>query len=909
MNKKYFLIAIVLIGFNTLSAQLKSLNVKITDDLIKHSSQDVNHSTNSKRSASNPKACGVDTVEFPRYRGTAFFTVTVSQGRSLGQLYECPQPLVLSGFTFYAFVAANPPSPKKMNLICNVYNAGSDSLPTGSPLRSDTILIDSTFGGGLLSRIEKHASFKPITLTGKYIITIETDSANLNAGLVTNSYSAGNGQRHNLNCGSISGLWYNGRNLNIGGVSFNCDILLHPHVKYDIGADFRINNNCYNLSDTVKFTNESKNNIIGSRVYNRYEFFNLGYICHNWNNGINPFQNFNSVDYAVKYSSKSNYQVRVISRIYGYRGANFNGCVDTAIKDLNFKPETPSISGLSNVCIGDSSKYIASSTDLGVVFEWSKPNSNTPFFTGNEYKISQVTKNDTFLVRANNNGCYSNTRQFIIRANSYPTSLTFKDDSVCSGSRGIILANSNIGTISWYYNINDNAPFFTGNSFQTPVLNTTTSYFIEANNLGCKLTPRKEVKVNVGSDFAPLEPVLSNDTNICLSSSTSLTINSTVASGLTVRWYDIASGGTSFSNNSSINFTPTQRGLKTFYAEAYNGVCGSSRVPININVDDFPSFGNLTLPSICKGDSAEMIQLTNFGIVEWFDASSNGNLLNLGTNYKVSPTANTDYFVQASSGICINPNRQKVTLMVNEPPQISTIWGDTICAKNPAKFSVKLSGNGSVKWFDSDTSQTVLGSGNVFVSPSLNGPTRYFAQPENMGCIGKRSSAIPLVRGAPFSGFSFQLKSWQQVTVSPINSGSASIKWYFGDGKTSNNTNETHRYQNPGVYNIKLIVTSISNGCKDSTIIPVTVAESSIQNIDLQTIKAYPNPTNGIINLDLNDLINESTIEVFSLNGEKVKTQLVNTELKIQQLELTNLTSGLYLIRINGIKPFLINKY
>src|SRR5690606_22267716 len=125
--------------------------------------------------------------------------------------------------------AANPPTSKTMNIICNVYNAGADSLPTGSPLRSDTITIDSTFGGGLLSKIEKHASWPAITLNSNYIITVETDSASMNAGVVTNSYLAGNSQRFNLNCGSISGLWYNGRNLNIGGVPFDADILLHPH--------------------------------------------------------------------------------------------------------------------------------------------------------------------------------------------------------------------------------------------------------------------------------------------------------------------------------------------------------------------------------------------------------------------------------------------------------------------------------------------------------------------------------------------------------------------------------------------------------------------------------------------------------------------------------------------------------
>ena len=60
----------------------------------------------------------------------------------------------------------------------------------------------------------------PITMDSAYILTVETDSANLTAGVVTNNYANGDGDRENLNCGAISGLWYNGRNLNVNGTPF-----------------------------------------------------------------------------------------------------------------------------------------------------------------------------------------------------------------------------------------------------------------------------------------------------------------------------------------------------------------------------------------------------------------------------------------------------------------------------------------------------------------------------------------------------------------------------------------------------------------------------------------------------------------------------------------------------------------
>jgi len=230
MKKIYLALSIIFSSILSTYAQLTPVNIKIIDD--NHKLPFINNS--SKRSLKAPTSCDVDTIEYPYYKSSSLVTVSVSRGRSLGQLYSCPKPLILSGFTFYAFIIPNPPTSKKMNLICNVYKAGPDSLPRGLPLRSDTVTIDSTFGGGVISRILKRAEFKPITLDSNYILTVETDSATLSAGIVTNNYAGNppsyppNGEKKNLNFRSISGLWYQGRKLNEGGMTFDFDLLFNP---------------------------------------------------------------------------------------------------------------------------------------------------------------------------------------------------------------------------------------------------------------------------------------------------------------------------------------------------------------------------------------------------------------------------------------------------------------------------------------------------------------------------------------------------------------------------------------------------------------------------------------------------------------------------------------------------------
>jgi hypothetical protein len=898
MTKKITSLFIACFSVFVASAQLQSSGVSITDDMNK-----VFFEPNSpKRSIQNPKSCKVDTVEFPRYHGTAYYTINVSQGRSLGQLYSCPQPITLTGFTFYAFVASVPPSPKKMNLICNVYNAGSDSLPTGSPLRSDTITIDSTFGGGLLSKIEKHASWQAITLNSNYIITVETDSTSLSAGVVTNSYQNRDGQRFNLNCGSISGLWYNGRNLNIGGVPFDADILLHPHVKYNFGTDFVIQSQCYNFNDTVRFINQSKSNMCGSRMYNRYLNFgatSYEYLCHQWNTG-NFFGNQYSIDNKVKYTTKDNYQIRLISTVYGYRGNN-SGCVDTTIKQLNFKPNLPGISGSTNICAGDTLKITALTSDPNVNFNWynaKAPNvliNNTASFNPGPLYAS-----DTFLVRITNNGCVSSLRTVTVATNSYPQTLSVLNDSVCAGSKANLKAVADIGTINWFTQSTGGTPFFTGTVYQTKLLNKDTTFYVEANNGQCVMSPRVKVEALVGANFAPQAPLMSNDTSICLSGSSTVVFNANAGSGLTVRWFSNASGGTPINIGNMYTYVPSKREVISFYADAFNGVCGSSREPVTLTVDDFPTISKIFNDTICLGDSAHLSLTLPFGKADWYDDATNGQLVFTGLKNTFLPNADAEFFIQTRSGQCESPFRTPVHVLVNNFPGFKKLWGDTICAKNTAKLTAVLDGPGDVIWYEFDTGSTVLSNNLQYTTQILNGSKKYFASTKNEGCFGPRIEVQPTVKSVPFSGFSFEVLTFQQVKVSPINSVGSRVFWDFDDGFTSTQNTVTHRYDVPDIYNIKLVLTSNLNQCKDSTIIPVSVTESGLAfKTSLPTFSMYPNPVTEQLNLILNDNSANASIQIYNLTGALVLETQADEFAKCQ-INLSNLQAGVYVVKVNN---------
>lgn len=898
MTKKITSLFIACLSFFVASAQLQSNGVSIKDDMKR-----VYFEPNSpKRSIQNPTSCKVDTVEFPRYHGTAYYTINVSQGRSLGQLYSCPKPITLTGFTFYAFAFTNPPSYKTMNIICNVYKAGPDSLPTGSPLRSDTITIDTTFGGGLLSKIEKHASWTAITLDSNYIITVETDSSTVTAGVVTNSYQNRDGQRYNLNCGSISGLWYNGRNLNIGGVPFDADILLHPHVKYNFGTDFVIQSQCYNFNDTVRFINQSKSNFCGSRMYNRYLNFgntSYEYLCHQWNTG-NFFGNQYSIDNKVKYTTKDNYQIRLISRVYGYRGNNA-GCVDTTIKQLYFKPNLPGISGSTNICAGDTLKINAVTSDPNVNFNWFRASApNVLINTTSSFVPGPLYTSDTFLVRATNNGCLSSLRTVTVATNSYPQTLSVLNDSVCAGSKANLKAVSDVGNVRWYTQSNGGVPFYTGTVFQTNLLNKDTSFYVEAINGQCIMTPRVKVEALVGANFAPQAPLMSNDTSVCLSGSGNIVFTANAGSGLTVRWFSNASGGTPINTGNSYTYIPNKREVISFYADAFNGVCGSTREAVTLSVEDFPGISQTFNDTVCLGDSAHLSLTLPFGEADWYDDATNGQLVYSGMKNTFLPNANVELFVQTRSAQCKSPYRTPIQAIVNNFPSFTKLWGDTICAKNTAKLTAVLGGPGNIEWFETDTGSEVLSNNAQYTTQVLNGSKKYFVSTNYEGCQGPRVEVQPTVKPVPFSGFSFEVLTFQQVKVSPINSAGSKVFWDFDDGFTSTQNTVTHRYDVPDIYNIKLVLTSNLNQCKDSTIIPVSVTESGLAfKSKLPQFSMYPNPASEQLNLVLNENSANANIQIYNLTGALVLETQADEQAK-SQINVSGLQAGVYIVKVNN---------
>ncbi len=149
----------------------------------------------------------------------------------------------------------------------------------------------------------------------------------------------------------------------------------------------------------------------------------------------------------------------------------------------------------------------------------------------------------------------------------------------------------------------------------------------------------------------------------------------TVGAGATADWYDAATGGNLLLSG-SLSYTPTMAG--TYYAEARNTTTGcrsTTRTAVTLTIHPNPSApssgGNQT---ICTGDPIPALTVTVGAgeTADWYDAATNGTLLQSGS-LSYTPAMAGTYYAEARNTTtgCRSTTRTAVTLTINASNTIS----------------------------------------------------------------------------------------------------------------------------------------------------------------------------------------------------------------------------------------------
>jgi gliding motility-associated-like protein len=330
----------------------------------------------------------------------------------------------------------------------------------------------------------------------------------------------------------------------------------------------------------------------------------------------------------------------------------------------------------ATTCLG-STATLSVAPRANTTYRWySTPTGGTPLFTGTSFQSGPVTTDTAFYVEAvkTSINCANPVRaRAVVILGAEPAAPTVDNNTVatCSGASAVLKATGPAGaTFRWYSTPTGGTPLFTGDTFTTPALSSSTVYYAEAVSTGgCASATRTAVQVNIAE--RPATPAVTpTEASVCAGATATLTASSTTP-GVVFNWYSSAAMD-NLVFTGPVFVTPALAANTTYYVVAANGQCVSAvaaSVTVTVNVTPLqPTVAIAPASTIEYGQKATLTatSATPGAIYNWYLDAAGGSPVFTGAVYETPAlAATTTYYVEAASASGCASGRAAATVNVN----------------------------------------------------------------------------------------------------------------------------------------------------------------------------------------------------------------------------------------------------
>lgn len=373
-------------------------------------------------------------------------------------------------------------------------------------------------------------------------------------------------------------------------------------------------------------------------------------------------------------------------------------------------PETVS------ACYGQAAQ-ITAVTPAQTVNWYDSEYAETPIFSGFIFTTPELIENTVYWAEADNGNCGSERMAVEITIMPVPELELPTIPEICSGETVSLTVIPTNGTVVWYYQENDTTPFHSGVSYETPPLNTTTTFWLEVIDGDCK-SERKPLTVTV-NELPTIDTVASAP--VCVGNSVELSV---ITNGTIVNWYDEENSSSPiFTGNPFI--TPELTETTSYWVSSLNeSDCKSERIEVIATVTDeiVPAFTQIE--PICFGTELTLPNESDNGITGTWTPEIN----NVQT---------TTYTFHPNEGQC--STQSTMTIEIVEIPELELPGEEELisCIGEPVNITIITNGS-TIYWYTSATSQTPFHSGTDYNTPPLNDTTTYYIEAATGNCTSER---------------------------------------------------------------------------------------------------------------------------------------------------------------------------
>ncbi len=535
-------------------------------------------------------------------------------------------------------------------------------------------------------------------------------------------------------------------------------------------------------------------------------------------------------------------------------GASDSDTVEVTVNAL------PTVSAGADVTINDGDEVTLTASGAET-YLWS---------TGATTASITVSPNSTtnYTVTGAKNGCEaSDTVEVVVKSGANPpssgvTANAGSDVEICAGESVTLTAS---GGSSYEWNNGETTKSITVNP------SATTTYTVTVSDNGASDSDTVEVTVNA-------LPTVSAGADVTINDGDEVIL--TASGAETYLWSTGATTASiTVSPNSTTNYTVTG---------AKNGCEASDTVEVAVIPT---SSKGITADAgsdveICEG---ERVTLTASGgsSYRW----SNGKTTK---SIQVAPENTTTYSVTVYKDNLSDTDEVKVT--VNELPTANA--GSNITIYEGQSTILTASGGDNYLWNTGASSQ------NITVSP-VKTSIYHVTVFNEYGCESSDSVQVTVLPADPDANAGADITVCYGESATLTGSGGEQFRWSTGETTKSIIVNPTRTT----IYELEVT----RNGKTDVDHITVTVDfcnNEEVKNDISNTFNVYPNPTDGMLNVDVKEVKSDYNIDVFSLNGSVVyKGEIkASTPNFTKHIDLSRFVNGVYIIRLYNANESYVKK-
>ena len=566
-----------------------------------------------------------------------------------------------------------------------------------------------------------------------------------------------------------------------------------------------------------------------------------------------------------------------------------NGISSDSILFTTSLPSLSSSIAPPAICTGTAFTYVPASATPGATFTWTRAAvagiSNAAITTAQTINPNEVLVNTTaapvtvvYSYIITGGGCTNQENVSVVVNPPAVVSFTANPTSFCVIPASVHFTNTTIagGTYVWSF----------GDGDTSSVVNATHIYAAGGNYTVKLVTTNSCGKDSlVSTNFITVNPlsspVATSPVNINCGNTATLT-----ATGDSLHWYNQPTGGTSLGTGNTYT-TPVLNGNTTYYVQKIESSTPDYSTPVDNTM----------------GAGAEFTATNNH--YEVFNVTAPCTLLSVlvyatGAANRVITLSNQAGTQLNSATVYVPNGTSRVTL--NFPLSVGTGYqlgcaGTTDLYRNSAGAAYPYSDpNGLISITGNDIPDAI--HYYYFYDWELQGPS----------CS---SAAIPVVVNVSSGvtpSYTYS-QSANTFTFTNTSTGSTSWLWNFGDGDTSTVQSPVHTYLANGNYTVTLY--AYNGVCYDTVNQIVSIITTGMSSLAANSsFKIYPNPTDGIFNLEINlSIAQDIKFRVMNILGETISARILsNVSSGTYSIDLSNEAKGIYFVEINADGKTVVKK-